>query len=77
MSSIDNYYNQLKNISNMINSILDEYNNNQMKLQIMQNQMMQQAIMNQQMLLQQQMDLKKEYDNTLKIILHLTLIQGI
>ena len=49
-----------------------------MKIQIMQNQMMQQAMMNQQMLMQQQMDLKKEYDNTLKIIiLHLTLIQGI
>ena len=65
--SIDNYYNQLKNISNMINSILDEYNNNQMKIQIMQNQMVQQAMMNQQMLLQQQMNLKKEYDNTPKI----------
>ena len=65
--SIDNYYNQLKNISNMINSILDEYNNNQMKIQIMQNQMVQQAMMNQQMLMQQQMNLKKEYDNTPKI----------
>ena len=57
--SIDNSYKQLKNISNMINSILDEYNNNQMKIQIMQNQMMQQAMMNQQMLMQQQMNLKK------------------
>ena len=44
MPSIDNYYNQLKNISNIINSLLDEYNNIQMM-----NQQMQQMMMYQQM----------------------------
>ena len=60
----------------MINSLLDEYNNNQMKLQIMQNQMVQQAMMNQQMLMQQQMNLKKEYDNTPKINISFNLNSG-
>ena len=60
----DNYYNQLKNISSLIKTILDEYQskNTQQKMmqemiqqQMMQQQMMQQQMMQQQMMQQQMM----------------------
>lgn len=50
MSSIDNYYNQLKNISNLINTILDDYTNMSMQQQMMQQAMMQQQMMQRQII---------------------------
>ena len=49
----DSYYDQLKNISSLINTILDEYQSKNMQQQMMQQQMMQQQIMQQQMMQQQ------------------------
>ena len=49
----DNYYEQIKNISSLINTILDEYQSKNMQQQMMQQQMMQQQIMQQQMMQQQ------------------------
>ena len=50
MSSLDNYYIQLKNISEQINNIINMHNNSFQQMQIMmmqQNQMMQAQMMNQ------------------------------
>ena len=51
----DNYYEQIKNISSLINTILKEYQSRNMQQQMMQQQMMQQQMMQQQMMQQQQM----------------------
>ena len=48
----DNYYEQIKNISSLINTILNEYQSRNMQQQMMQQQMMQQQ-MEQQIMLQQ------------------------
>ena len=45
----DNYYEQIKNISSLINTILKEYQSRNMQQQMMQQQMMQQQMMQQQM----------------------------
>ena len=75
MLSIDNYYNQLKNISNMINSLLGEYNNIQMTNQQMQQMMMykqmQQEIfpnpMMQNQMMQQQMNNQISHEKKMNI----------
>ena len=51
----DNYYEQIKNISSLINTILNEYQSRNMQQQMMQQQMMQQQMMQQQMMQQQMM----------------------
>ena len=51
----DSYYDQLKNISSLINTILDEYQSKNMQQQMMQQQIMQQQMMQQQMMQQQMM----------------------
>ena len=49
----DNYYEQIKNISSLINTILKEYQSRNMQQQMMQQQMMQQQMMQQQQMEQQ------------------------
>ena len=46
----DSYYDQLKNISSLINTILDEYQSKNMQQQMMQQQIMKQQMMQQQMM---------------------------
>ena len=56
----DNYYEQIKNISSLINTILKEYQSRNMQQQMMQQQMMQQQMMQQQMMQQQMMQQQME-----------------
>ena len=56
----DNYYEQIKNISSLINTILNEYQSRNMQQQMMQQQMMQQQMMQQQMMQQQMMQQQME-----------------
>ena len=49
----DNYYEQIKNISSLINTILKEYQSRNMQQQMMQQQMMQQQMIQQQQMEQQ------------------------
>ena len=75
MLSYNNYYPQLKNISDKIDSIIND-NNNNIQQQMMQQQMMQQQMMQQQMMQQQMMQQELQNESDTKINIRFYMANG-